>query len=209
MRVGLDAGRHPYEDSPDTGFRSTLDLVEGVDHDQARTRTRGGLQLLVALVVPVHDEPLAGQPGKQRELELAEGRDVRAQPFGSEQLEHGRVRERLDPVDDQRVRRSAPVRPGGADDRALLVDDERRAVLGGEGLQPDPAHRQLAVHDRGRLGEELEHRGHLAYDRQPASREGLSSGAPTPGRPRRSRRAAGSSLRPAGWPVCGSRPSAS
>ena len=152
-------------------FCRPLHFVERVDDHEARACTRGCLQLFVALVVPVHDEPLPGQPGKERELELAQGRDVRAQPLGGEQPENGRVRERLHPVDDERVRGSGSVRAGGAYDRALLVDEERRPVLGCERGEPDPADRQLAVHDRGRLGEELEHRGHLAYDLQPVSRD--------------------------------------
>ena len=86
VRVGLDARRDPHQDPPHTGFCRALDLVEGVDDDEAGARTRGGRQLFVALVVPVHDEPLPGEPGKQRELELAQGRDVRAQPSAASSL---------------------------------------------------------------------------------------------------------------------------
>jgi hypothetical protein len=41
------------------------------------------------------------------------------------------------------------------EDRLAAVDEQRRAELGGERRRPDAADDELAVLDRGRVGEEL------------------------------------------------------
>ena len=79
----------------------TLRLVERVEDDERAGAGSGG-ELLVRLVVPVHEQPVAVDPGALREGELAERRDVGAEPLLGEQPHHRDVRERLRPVDDER-----------------------------------------------------------------------------------------------------------
>ena len=73
------------------------------------SRFGGGPQLLVALVVAVHDDPLALDPGAPRELELAERRDVGAEALGREQPQERDVRERLQAVERERLGRRLAV----------------------------------------------------------------------------------------------------
>ena len=61
------------------------------------------LQQLVLLVVAVDHEPVAGDARAARELELADGRDVGAEPFLGEEPQHRERRERLRAVDDERA----------------------------------------------------------------------------------------------------------
>ena len=58
VRVRLHAGCHAHEHTPNAGRRRALDLAELVEDDDAGTGVRGRPQLLVALVVAVHDESL-------------------------------------------------------------------------------------------------------------------------------------------------------
>jgi hypothetical protein len=106
---------------------------------------------------------VARDAGALRELELAERRDVRAEALGREQPQDGQVRERLRPVDEQRARHSFAVRAGVRADRRLVVDDDRRAELLGERGRADAAEDELAVLDRGRVGQQVEHRRRLAW----------------------------------------------
>ncbi len=71
VRLGLDARRDAHEHPADAGLGSARRLVERVDRDQ-RARVGRGTQLLVRLVVPVHDQPVALDPRPARERELAE-----------------------------------------------------------------------------------------------------------------------------------------
>ena len=112
MRVGLDPRSDPDEDAPNAGLGGALHLVERIDDHEGGLGPGCRGQLFVALVVAVHDEPLSGHAGPQRELELAEGRDVGAHALVREQPQDGSVRKRLDPVDEERVGRSGPVRAG-------------------------------------------------------------------------------------------------
>ena len=68
MGVCLDSRIDPNQDSPDAGDRCPLDLVERVDDDERRFRASRRRELLVALVVPMHDESLAWHTRTQREL---------------------------------------------------------------------------------------------------------------------------------------------
>ena len=63
----------------DTGRRGALGLLESVEHDQ-RARRAGFRELRVVLVVAVDDERVAADPCLPREAELAERRDVGAEP---------------------------------------------------------------------------------------------------------------------------------
>ncbi len=80
----------------DAGLGRPLDLVERVDHHEPCAGLGRGAQLLVALVVAVHDEPLAGDSRRPRERQLPERRDVGAEPLLGEQPQQRDVRERLD-----------------------------------------------------------------------------------------------------------------
>src|SRR6266516_6770740 len=77
VRLGVDPGRYADERTLDTGCGRALDLVQGVEDDEAGVRR--SVELLVALVVPVHDDPFGLDVGALRDLELPERRDVRAE----------------------------------------------------------------------------------------------------------------------------------
>ena len=84
------------------------------------------------LLLPCTISRSPGIPARTRERQLTERRDVGAEPFLAEQAQQREVGERLGAVGDERVRRRAAV---GARLRAqgrLAVDEQRRAVLGGE-----------------------------------------------------------------------------
>ena len=83
MRIRLDPGCDPDEHAPHARGRGARRLVERVEHDDG-AGLGGRAQLLVALVVAVHDEPLAGEAGGAREAELAQRRHVRTEPFVAE-----------------------------------------------------------------------------------------------------------------------------
>ncbi len=78
MRLRLDPGRDSHEQPRRSGCARPLELVGPVEDDE---RGGAGGELVVALVVAVQDEALVGDPGRARERELAERRDVRAEPF--------------------------------------------------------------------------------------------------------------------------------
>ena len=84
MRLGVDSGRRPDQHLPDPGLRRALDLVQRVEHDERDAGLGRGPKLLVALVVAVDDDQVRRYAGAARERELAQGRDVRAQPFAGE-----------------------------------------------------------------------------------------------------------------------------
>ena len=96
-------------------------------------------------------------PAALREAELAERRDVGADALLGEQAEQRDVRERLRPVDDERVGRGRAVGAGVGAERRLVVDDERAPVRGDELGRGDAAERERAAVDRGGVGEEREH----------------------------------------------------
>ena len=79
----------------------------------------------------MHDDPFGIEAGARRELQLAQGRDVRAEPLLGEEPKQGQVRECLDAVDNERVGRSLPVRLRRGAKGLLAVDDERRSELVG------------------------------------------------------------------------------
>ena len=123
--LGLDAGRHAHEGPPDSRRRSPLGLVERVEHDE-RTNLGSGAQLLVRLVVAVEEDLPALDPSRSREGELPERRDVGADPLLREQPQQRDVRERLRPVDDERLGCGGAKEPRPLAQRALAV--RRRAA---------------------------------------------------------------------------------
>ena len=131
VRLGLDARRDADEHPADARLGCARRLVERVDRDES-AGFGGGTQLLVRLVVPVHDQAVAVDPRAPRERELAERGHVGAEAFLGEQLHHGDVRERLRPVDDERIGHGAPEHPRPLPQRSFGVDDERRPEALGE-----------------------------------------------------------------------------
>ena len=112
VRVGVDAEGDAHEHAAHSGGRGEVGLVRRVEHDGRPFRGGLGQEGLV-LVVPVHDELVAGEPGCAGEGELARGRDVRADSLRAEQPQHLDVGERLRPVGDVpaaggRLQRAAP-----------------------------------------------------------------------------------------------------
>ena len=158
MRVGLHARRRAHEDPLHARLGRELDLVRRIEDDEPGARPRSGLELLDALVVPVDDQPVARDPCPQRDRQLTQSRDVRAQTFPGQKPEHADVRKRLHAVRDERVRCRGAVSAGRLEHRSLVVDEERRAVLGREARRSEAGDRQLAALDGGRYREELEHR---------------------------------------------------
>ena len=154
VRPRLDPRGEPDEHAAGAGASGAPDLLAGIEHDE-RARRRGGLELLVRLVVPVEEELLAAQTGAQRELELAAGRDVGTEAFRVQQPQDRYVREGLDAEGDERFGVDRAERPRLRDDRLAAVDDERRAVLGREVGRARPADDQHTVVDGGRIGPEL------------------------------------------------------
>ena len=84
VRVDVDPGRDPHEQPLEAGSTRAGELLDRVEHDVCDGSVRGSLELLVRLVVPVHDQPPAGNARPLREAELTESRDVRAEPFLAE-----------------------------------------------------------------------------------------------------------------------------
>ncbi len=129
--LGLDPGRDADEHPSDAGRGRPCRLVERVDRDE-RSGLAGRAQLLIRLVVPVHDEAWAFDPSLARIGELAERGHVGAEAFLGEQAHHGDVRESLRPVDDERFRRRPQEHPRPLAERRLGVDDEGRPEALGE-----------------------------------------------------------------------------
>ena len=148
VRDGFDARSQPHEHAAHAGRSCAGRLVWGIEDDR-RPRLGCGVQLLVRLVVAVEEDPVARQACRQRVGELAQGGHVGADALVGEHLQERHVRERLRPVDDERARRRLPVGAGLGADRLLAVDDERRAVVGGEALGRQAAEAQGATVDPG------------------------------------------------------------
>jgi hypothetical protein len=123
VRLRLDAGGHADEDATHARLGGTRGLVERVQHDE-RPGLGRGTQLLVRLVVPVHEQALTRDPGPLREGQLPECRDVRAEPFLGEQAHQSDVRKRLRPVDDERIGSGPLEHPRALAHRILCIDDE-------------------------------------------------------------------------------------
>ena len=119
--VRLDARGDPHEHRGPRRRRRRVssrppepgDLVEGVDDDAARPRLERGGQLVVGLVVAVQDQALGGHAGRQRDVQLAAGRDVEAHALLVGQAGHGPAQERLGGVGRRRRPRPPPP-PGSA-----------------------------------------------------------------------------------------------
>ncbi len=144
VRVGLDAGGHPHERPRDSRGRDADGFVERV-HDEQRVLLGRELEQAVLLVVAVDDEPLARDPGAACERQLADRRDVGAEPLLAQQPEDGDGRERLRAVGDQRLGGSVAIGARLRPQRRLVVDDERRAEAAGKLDGGDAAEHQLGA----------------------------------------------------------------
>src|SRR5439155_1336982 len=82
-----------------------VELLRRVEHDVGGARVDRRRELLVRLVVAVHDEALAGHAGPLREAELAQRRNVGAEALLREKPQDRDGRKRLRAVDDERMRR--------------------------------------------------------------------------------------------------------
>ncbi len=154
--LGFDARRDADEHPADARLGGARRLVERVERDERAGLGRGA-QLLVGFVVPVHDEPVALDPRPPRKRELAERRHVGAEAFLREQPHHGDVRERLRPVDDERVGDGPTEHPRPLPQRSFGVDDERCSESLGELRRCEPVELQDAALDPRAGGEELDH----------------------------------------------------
>ena len=141
---------------PTPAAARSLELLDASRGRRARLRFRGRASSSSDLLLPCTTSRSPSMPGPLREAQLAERRDVRADPLLREQPQDRHVRERLRAVDDERVGRGRAVRARARPDRLLAVDDERRPELVRERGRADAAERQLAVVDVSGVGEELE-----------------------------------------------------
>ena len=132
-----------------------VELVEAVDDDVAHAGLDRRAQLVDALVVAVQRARVGGHAGRERDVQLAAAGDVEEHPLLVRQPGHRPAQERLRRVDRpagaERVDRLAAA---GAEVR-LVVDEHRRAVLGGQLVDAAPADHQRAVRrDRRRVRQE-------------------------------------------------------
>ena len=155
--VGFNPRRHPYEHAGRLRARSldealgAVELVEAVDHDAVHADLDRGGQLVVGLVVAVHDEPVGRDAGRDRHVQLAAGGNVEIHALLVHQTGHGQTQERLRRVGDavsECGKGLATARP----QVGLVVDEQRGAVLARQVEQVDAAHRQPA-------GTGVDHRG--------------------------------------------------
>ena len=109
VRVHLDARRDPDERPLDPGRGRSLDLVRRVENEVEHVGLGGRAQLLVALVVAVDNDLSAVDSRPGSDLELAQRRDVGADPLLGEEAA-ARPRSGR-PCCRRRRARSAP--PGG------------------------------------------------------------------------------------------------
>ena len=128
-------------------------LVGRIEDDERLGLGRRG-ELLVGLVVPMHEQPFACDAGAPRERQLAQRRDVGTKPLLGEQPHQRDVRERLRPVDDERVRYGSLEHPRPLAEHLLGVDDERRPEPLRQLGAGDPVELQHARSDAGSAGEQ-------------------------------------------------------
>jgi hypothetical protein len=166
---GVRPAGHRRVDAQEHGLRARsqpgepLDVVGAVDHDQADAGIERGGDVQVGLRVAMQQDLGRVEPRRQRDRELAGGRDVAAQSFLREDAHDRRARQRLGGEVDLRALVSAAegaqvLARGRA--QALLVDDERRgAELVGDVRERTAADGQAPVVCRGGgAGEDVEQR---------------------------------------------------
>ena len=155
---------------------SRIQLVERVDDDPADTGLDRHAELPHGLVVAVEDEPFGGHPGMQGDMEFAARRHIEVHTLLVGQLRHRRAEERLRGVGDAVAEDRHGV-PAAIAQMLLVVDEQRRAELGGEVDDVAAADVEAPVDDVGRVGQEAE--GKRLHDGAY-----IDSGALTPSRSR-------------------------
>ena len=168
--VGVDARRDPQQH---VGHRTgaggvegveAVELVEAVDDDVAHAGLDRRAQLVDALVVAVQRARVGGHAGRQRDVQLTAAGDVEEHALLVGEPGHRPAQEGLRRVDH-------PAGAEGVDRLAaagahvrLVVDEQRRAVLGGQLVDAAPADHERAVgRDRRRVRQEGA--GQRAHDR--------------------------------------------
>ena len=116
-----------------------------VDDDPADAHVERPTQLGVGLVVAVHHEPIRGNAGGQRHVQLAAGGDVEPQALGVDQSRHRAAQERLGRVDHPAVTEHGHRGATPGAEVVLVVHEQRRAELPGQVLDADAADEQTAV----------------------------------------------------------------
>lgn len=132
VRHGVDPRSHAYENSADSGPGRPIDLVQGVENDEPSANLGRFAQLVVALVVPVHDDALAGDAGGPRECQLPERRHVGAEARLGEEAKQCQARKRLHAVNHEPAAGRPAVVPRRGEEGLLAVDEEGRAETLGE-----------------------------------------------------------------------------
>ena len=149
VRVGFDARCHPDEDSG--RLRSVrhqvfdpVQLLEAVHRDPADTGVECHCELGDRLVVPVEYQPIRGDPGVERNEELAAGGHVDPHPLLGGESRHGSAQEGLRRVDGA-IRKALDRSASTLAEVLLVVDEERCAVLGCQPIDPHATDGERAV----------------------------------------------------------------
>ena len=157
VRVRVDPERDAHERLLDAGLRGELRLVGGVE-DDGRLLGRGLAEEARILVVAVHDELPAREPGSAREDQLARRSDVGSDALLAHEPEDGDIREGFRPVEDAAAStRSRPQRARTGAQGLLAVDDERGPEALGELRGGHPSEDELPALDPGRSRENIQH----------------------------------------------------
>ena len=109
------------------------------------------------LLLPWSTRALAGTPAVEGDVQLAARGHVEQQALLVGEAGHGQAEERLGGVDDVAAAERGGGLPGPGAEVVLVVDEERRAVLGGEVEEVEAADREVArAVDGRRVGQEGE-----------------------------------------------------
>ena len=167
--VGVHARRDPQQDvRPGSALPveelEPVELVEAVDHDVAHAAGDRRAELVETLVVAVERARRRGHAGGEDDMELTAAGDIEEQPLVVGQARHRPAEERLGRVDHAaRAERVDRVAAAGAH-VGLVVDEQRRAELLGQGDDRATADLERSVRADGRgVGQQLERQ--RAHDR--------------------------------------------
>ena len=158
VRLRIDSGGRPNEHTLNSRFRRALDLVQGVEDDEPdrRLRPRRAAPRRSCCSRAGRSGP-AATPARSASESSPRVDTSAPSPCAGEQAKEGEALERLQAVEDPRVRRGVSIGASRVEQRVFAVDDERRSELLGQGRGGDAADGQLAVVDRGGVGKEVEH----------------------------------------------------